>query len=311
MADAAQHGGGRRLTIAVSGSTGLVGAALCAALETDGHRVIHLRRSSTSGDDERTWDPLDPDAALLDGVDCVVHLAGASIDGRFTARHKRAVRDSRIEPTRQLAALAADQRIESFVCASAIGYYGASRRGETLTEESQRGSGFLADVVADWEAAAETASAAGVRTVVVRTGIVLSSQGGALAKLKPLFQLGLGGWLGDGRQTMSWIGLDDLIGVYRAAITDPGLSGAVNAVAPQPVSNREFTRILAGVLRRPAVLPVPAFGPALLLGREGAAEIALADQDVQPAKLLARGHEFRHGDLESALRHALDRPLRA
>lgn len=299
---------GRRLTVAVTGSSGLVGAALCSALVGDGHRVIELRRSGEPGEDRRIWDPAGPDGALLDGVDCVIHLAGESIDGRFTARHKRAMRESRIEPTRRLAALAAACGTESFICASAVGFYGASRPGEVLTEESPRGDGFLADVVADWEAAAAVAAEGGVRTVMVRTGIVLSARGGALAKLKLLFKAGLGGRLGSGWQTMSWITLDDLVDVYRLALSDTDLAGPVNAVSPNPVNNREFTWTLSRVLRRPALLPVPAFGPALLLGREGAAELALADQAVEPTRLLAAGHEFRHPELEGALRDILGHP---
>lgn len=297
---------GRRLTVAITGSTGLIGSQLSALLTTSGHRVIHLRRTSSSRPDERQWNPQDPAGDLLDGVDSVVHLAGASISGRFTAAHKHAVRDSRIEPTRRLAQLAAASGVESFIAASAIGYYGADRSGELLTEQSERGDGFLADVVAEWEAAAAEAAGA-TRVVNLRTGIVLSPAGGALALLRPLFMLGLGGRLGDGNQMMSWIGLDDVIDIYRLAIIDQQLSGPINAVAPQPVSNAEFTRTLARTLRRPALLPVPGFGPALLLGREGADEVAMADQNVAPTALVARDHVYRHPDLAAALAHMLGR----
>jgi uncharacterized protein len=298
--------GDERLTVAVTGASGLVGRALTAFLSTGGHRVIRLVRGTPAGSD-RLWRPEDPDLDMLKGVDAVVHLAGASIAGRFSASHKRDVRESRVEPTRRLARAVAQAGVRTFVSASAIGVYGADRGDDELTEEAERGAGFLADLVADWEAAAHEARAEGVRVVMVRTGIVQSPAGGALRLQRLLFETGLGGRLGDGRQWQPWIGIDDLVDVYRRALTDARLEGPVNAVAPHPVRNEEYARTLARVLRRPALLPVPSFGPVLLLGREGAAEIAAASQRVLPARLEGLGHRFRFLDLEPALRHVLGR----
>ncbi|WP_067798286.1 TIGR01777 family oxidoreductase [Nocardia beijingensis] len=294
-------------TIAVTGASGTVGSALVAFLSTGGHRVLRLVRHQPRAADERQWDTADPAPDLFDGVDAVVHLAGASIAGRFTEGHKRAIADSRIGPTRGLAAVAAAAGVPVFVSASAIGYYGADRGDEALTEQSARGGGFLADVVDGWEAATEPAAEAGMRVVRVRTGIVQSPRGGTLRLLRPLFAAGLGGRIGSGRQWLSWIGIDDLIDVYHRALWDTGLSGAVNAVAPQPVRNAEYTQVLAAVLRRPALFPVPGFGPALLLGREGNREVASACQRVVPARLTEAGHRFRTPALEPALRHLLGR----
>lgn len=295
------------LTIAVTGSSGLVGTALCALLSTGGHRVIRLVRSPASGRGERTWQPDGPDPRLLDGVDAVVHLAGASIAGRFTESHKRAVRGSRVEPTRRLAELAARGGLAVFVSASAIGIYGPDRGPQMLPEDAERGGGFLADVVAGWEAATAQAADAGVRVVRVRTGIVQSARGGALRLLRPIFTAGLGGHVGEGDEWMSWIGLDDLLDVYLRALVDDRVSGPVNAVAPHPVTSAEYARTLAGVLHRPALLPVPDLGPRLLLGAEGSREVALASQRVEPARLTAAGHHFRRPQLAAALAHELGR----
>lgn len=296
----------RPLTVAISGASGLVGTALAAFLTTGGHRVLGLVRRIPRGPDERRWDPADPASDLLDGVDAVVHLAGASIAGRFTPAHKEAIRDSRIDPTRRLAELVGRTGGPAvFVCASAVGYYGDDRGDEVLTEDSARGDGFLADVVAGWERACEPAGQSGVRVVNVRTGIVQSPLGGTLRLLRPLFWAGFGGRLGDGRQWLSWIGLDDLLDVYHRALWDAALSGPVNAVAPVPVRNADYTRTLAAVLHRPAVVPVPPAGPRVLLGDEGARELAYACQRVEPTKLLAAGHRFRHPVIDPALRHLL------
>jgi uncharacterized protein (TIGR01777 family) len=297
------------LTIAVTGSGGLIGTALTALLTTSGHQVIRLVRRLPRHAGERYWRPEDPAPGLLDGVDAVIHLAGASIGGRFTPERKAEIRGSRILPTRHLAELAAasQERLKAFVAASAVGFYGPDRGDDVLTEDSSRGKGFLADVVADWEDATRPAAAAGVRTVQVRTGIVQTPRGGMLRLLSPLFEAGLGGRLGSGQQWLAWIGLDDLLDVYLRAVLDPALSGPVNAVAPEPVRNAGYTRTLAAVLHRPALLPVPAFGPRLLLGEEGAREIAQASQRVRPGRLIAAGHEFRQPELAGALRHLFGR----
>lgn len=303
---AAERGVGR-LTVAITGASGLVGTALAALLTTGGHRVVRLVRHDPHGPDERRWEPDAPAADLLTGVDAVVHLAGASIAGRFTDSHKQAVRESRLGPTRRLAELLANttDRPGVLVSASAIGFYGADRGDEDLTEDSERGDGFLADVVTGWEDATEPARQAGVRVVTVRTGIVQSPRGGVLRLQWPMFAAGLGGRLGDGQQWLSWIGIDDLIDVYHRAIVDDRLSGPVNAVAPQPLRNNDYTKVLANVLRRPAIFPVPSLGPRVLLGDEGASELAMASQRVLPSRLLATGYRFRHPRLDPALRHLL------
>jgi uncharacterized protein (TIGR01777 family) len=297
------------LTVAITGSSGLVGSALAALLTSGGHRVIRLVRRAPADDSERRWDPDDPDPDLLRGTSALVHLAGASIAGRFTAGHKRSIRASRITPTRRLAELAAATPggPAVMVTASAIGYYGPRRGNELLTEDSPRGDGFLADVVAGWEAASTPAQDAGLRVVLVRTGIVQSPRGGTLRLLWPLAEVGAGGRLGAGHQWVSWIGIDDLTDVYYRALTDDTLAGPVNATAPHPVRNADYARTLARVLRRPLQLPVPGLGPRLLLGAEGASELAGADQRVSPRRLLRNGHRFRHPELEPALRHLLGR----
>ena len=299
--------GGPFLTIAVTGSSGLIGSALGAYLSTGGHRVIRLVRRAPRDPTERTWDPERPDPRVLEGIDAVVHLAGASIAGRFSDAHKRLVRDSRVGPTSKLAKVMATMpngpRI--LVCASAIGFYGNARGDELLTEESGRGSGFLAEVVEAWEAAARPAADAGVRVVHVRTGIVQSARGASLKLLRPLFSVGLGGPLSPGSQWVSWIGLDDLLDVFGRALADDELAGPLNAVAPVPVTNAEYATTLARVMRRPALLKVPAFGPQMLLGAEGAREMVQASQRVAPARLEAAGHIFRHPSLETCLRHQL------
>jgi uncharacterized protein (TIGR01777 family) len=309
--------GAQPMAVAVSGASGLVGSALTAFLSTGGHRVIRLVRRPARGEDERQWEPARPTPDLLSGVDAVVHLAGASIAGRFTDAHKRAIRESRIEPTRRLAEAAAraDDGPRTFVSASAIGIYGFDRGDAVLCEESVRGDGFLADVVADWEAATAPASEAGLRVVTVRTGIVQSARGGTLPLMRPLFVAGLGGRLGSGRQWLPWIGLDDLLDVYYRALYDTRLTGPVNAVAPAPVRNTDYTKALAGVLHRPAASPcpsggrcpqpVPSLGPRLVLGTQGARELAEASQRVVPTKLESLGHRFRYPGIDDALAHEL------
>lgn len=310
-ADLAAHARypGQSLTVAMTGASGLVGTALSAFLSTGGHRVIRLTRSDPATDgpqEERRWNPERPDPAILEGVDAVVHLAGASIAGRFTPAHMAAIRDSRIEPTRRLAEAAATQGDPKvFVSASAIGYYGADHGDELLEESAPSGDDFLASVVRDWEAATAPAAEGGLRTVNVRTGIVQSMRAGVLALLKPVYESFLGGRLGDGQQWMSWIALDDLVEVYQRALLDPALVGPVNAVAPDAVRNQDYSRQLAASVHRPNLLPVPAFGPRLLLGDRGARELAFASQRVVPGALVGVDHSFRFADLRVALDHEL------
>jgi len=303
---------GEPLTIAVTGSSGLIGSALTAFLTTAGHHVIRLVRREPLSDDERHWVPLAPGPDLLDGTDVVVHLAGAPIGGRFSDRHKQALRDSRVAPTRALAEAAAQAATGKagpsvFVSASAVGYYGFDRSDERLAENSARGEGFLAQLVADWEAATAPATEAGLRVVQLRTGLVLSPRGGLLGLLYPVYLAGMGGRLGSGQQWLPWVGIDDMVDIYYRALRDPNLAGPVNAVAPVPVTNAELTATLARVLRRLALLAVPEAAARLALGPEGARELALASQRVEPAVLSRAGHRYRYPELEPALRHLLGR----
>lgn len=294
-----------RLRIAVTGSTGLVGSALVAFLTTGGHHVVRLVRRRPTGPDERRWDPLAPDPEALRDIDAVVHLAGNSIAGRFSARHKHLIRSSRVEPTRLLAHAASAAGVRVFVSASAIGIYGADRGNELIDESSAPGSGYLAEVVQAWEQAALEAADATTRVVLVRTGIVQSPQGGALRLQRPLFAAGLGGPLGTGDHWLSWIGIDDLLDVYHRALLDPRARGPINAVAPNPVRQRDYAKALGSAMHRPAFVHTPRFGPQLLLGREGERELATASQRVTPQALLELGHNFRFSHLAPVLRHLL------
>ena len=298
------------MNVAVSGASGLIGAALVSSLEAQGHRAIRLvRRMPRPDEDALRWDPstgvLTPAGPSV--ADAVVHLAGDSILGlRWTAEKKRRIRESRTTATRLLVETLT--RLTNppavLVCASGIGYYG-SRGDEVLTEDSRPGTGFLADLARDWEAATATAIARGIRVVNLRLGVVLSARGGALATMLTPFRMGLGGVIGDGAQWMSWIALDDVIGAIRHALTTDALRGPVNTVAPAPVTNADFTRTLGRVLGRPTLIPLPAFAARLALG-EMADELALVSQRVMPARLLASGFAFRRPTLEDALRAAFD-----
>lgn len=299
----------QKLVIGVTGSSGFVGAALCALLTTSGHRVIRFVRRETQSPDERRWDPHDPAPDLLDNVDAVAHLAGAPILGRFNDRHKARVRNTRTTPTQLLAELAATRGVDAFVTASGIGNYSAIPGSEPLDESAGPGSGFLADVITEWEAASKPPADAGVRCVQVRTGMALNPDGGVLGLMAPAFALGAGGRLGDGQQWMAWIALDDLIDIYRRALLDPALAGPINAVAPNPVRNIEFTEALGRTLKRPTFLHVPKFAPAAVLGQDGADEFALASQRAFPRKLFEAGHVFRHPQLESALSHMFGKAI--
>jgi uncharacterized protein (TIGR01777 family) len=296
--------------VVVSGSRGLVGSALIPFLTTGGHRVTRLVRGVAAGPDEAAWDPSRglTEPSRLDGVDAVVHLAGENIaGGRWTPARKAEIRRSRVGGTRSLCeALARLTRPPKvLVSASAVGFYG-DRGAQTLTEESGAGSGFLPDVCREWEAATEPASRAGIRVVNLRFGMILSPAGGALRKMLLPFRLGMGGRVGSGEQCTSWIALDDAIGAVHHALCEESVRGPVNAVAPAPVSNAEFARTLARVLRRPALVPLPAFAARLLFG-EMADALLLAGARVMPARLQASGYRFRFAELESALRHLLGR----
>lgn len=296
--------------VLVSGARGLVGSALTAALRARGAEVLSLTRRP-AGAGEIGWDPeagrLEP--GDLEGLDAVVHLAGEPIAARWTAARREAIRSSRVSGTRllagRLAGLECPPRV--LVSVSAIGIYG-DRGEEPLDETSPPGPGFLADVCREWEAAATPASARGIRLVQPRLGLVLAPQGGALARLLPLFRLGLGGPLGRGRAWWSWVALDDVVAVLVRACDEPGLAGPVNLVAPAPVRNGEFARVLGRVLGRPALLPVP---PLVLRAAFGqmARETLLAGARVEPARLLDSGYAFRFPELEGALRHLLGRPV--
>jgi uncharacterized protein len=296
-------------TVAVTGSSGLVGTALCAFLTTAGHRVIRLVRSVAHSDHQRTWNPNNPDPGIFEDVDAVVHLAGASIAGRFTEAHKQAIATSRLEPTRRLAdAMVRSGGARVLLAASAIGYYGRDRGDELLDEGAGSGEGFLAEVVDGWEMSTDPARNAGLRVVTVRTGIVLSATGGILKLVRPVFLAGLGGRIGDGRQWLSWVDLDDLTDLYARAIIDDRFVGPVNAVAPTPVRNQEFTETLARVLHRPALVPVPKTALAAVVGAEGVREVAGASQRVEPRRLASLGFGFRRPTLDASLRHQLGHP---
>ena len=300
----------RSMKILVTGSTGLVGSAVVSFLTTGGHQVVRLVRGAARGDDEVAWNPAtgEIDAAKLEGLDAVVHLAGENIaTGRWTVAKKTAIRDSRVNGTRALCETLAklSNKPRVFVGASAIGYYG--ERGEAvMTESSPPNLDFLGNVCRDWEGATEPAKQAGIRVVNLRIGVVLTPRGGALAKMLTPFKLCAGGIVGSGRQYWSWIALDDVVGAIHHAITHEELSGPVNAVSPESLTNAEFTKILGRVLRRPTIAPLPAFVVKLLLGEMGE-ELLLASTRVVPTRLQESGYQFRCPTLEVALRHLLGR----
>jgi uncharacterized protein (TIGR01777 family) len=301
---------GETVDVVVSGSSGLIGTALVEALAAAGHRPIRLVRGDARGEVIR-WDPKAGtiDAASLEGVGAAVHLAGAGIgDHRWTEDYKREIRESRTVSTDLLArTLASLSRPPSVLLSgSAIGYYG-DRGDEVLTEASAGGDTFLADVCQAWEAATAPASEADLRVVHLRTGIVLSADGGALKKQLPLFKLGLGGRFGSGRQWQSWIAIDDWVGA-ALHLLEHDVVGPVNLTAPNPVTNAEFASTLGRVLHRPAFVPVPRFGPKLVLGAELADSLLFESQRVLPSILHESGHQVAHADLEPALRAVLGRP---
>lgn len=293
------------MKIVVFGGSGLVGTALRAALQAEGHSAPAMAapRAGNAG-----WDPSAgaEQLAAMEGADAIVHLGGASIgESRWTPERKEVLRSSRIESTRLLVNAMAQlrQKPRAFACASAVGYYG-SRGDETLTERSSAGEDFLGRLAQDWEAQALRAEEQRIRTVLMRFGVILSAKGGALPKMLTPFRLGAGGRLGDGKQWMAWVAIEDVVEAIRCAIANPEARGAINVVAPNPVHNAEFTRVLAHVLRRPAIFPAPAFALRLMLG-EMADALLLSSQRAQPEKLKALGYQFRFESLEPALRETL------
>jgi uncharacterized protein (TIGR01777 family) len=298
------------MRVLVTGSSGLVGRSLIETLRAEGHAVTRLVRRPLNAEDERYWNPargnIDEEALA---VDAIVHLAGESIaEGRWTDAKKNRIRESRVNGTRLLSEAVARLPVPPrvLVSASAIGFYGDSGERE-LDEGASPGSGFLPDVCREWEGATAAASAAGTRVVNLRIGVVLSPDGGALARMLTPFRLGIAGRIGNGRQWMSWVSLDDLVGAVSHALSDESLRGPVNAVAPQPVTNTEYTRTLGRVLSRPTVLPMPAFAARLAFGQM-ADDLLLASLRIAPTVLAKAGFRFRHPDLETALRVLLDQP---
>ena len=307
---AGRYGAVRPMRILVAGGSGLMGRALGPFLQTQGHEVVRLVRHAPAGEGEIYWNPAvgELDAAKLGDVDAVINLSGENVGaGRWTAARRERILRSRIDTTRTLVTAVAKlpRKPAVFVSASAVGFYG-DRGDEVLTEASVIGHGFLPEVCLVWETHAEGAARAGIRTVLLRFGVVLSPAGGALAKLLPLFRAGLGGRVGDGKQWMSWTSIDDAAGAIYHALLDARCAGAVNVVAPQAVTNGEFSATLAQMLRRPAVLPVPAAALRLVFGEMADATL-LASTRVVPERLRETGYVFRHATLEAALRGVLGR----
>lgn len=301
------------MRVTVTGATGLIGSRLLPALLADGCEVTALARSPERARSRlpgsvevAAWDPAagPAPAETLEGRGAVIHLAGENVGQRWSERAKSAIRDSRVVGTEHLVEglAAARERPRTLICSSSVGYYGAAGE-EPLDEESPPGAGFLARVCVDWEAQARRAAELGVRTVNLRTGVVLDRAGGALARMLPPFRLGLGGPVAGGRQFMSWIHHEDLVGLMLAALRDERFAGPVNATAPEPVSNREFSRTLGRVLRRPALIPVPALAMRAIFGEMSS--VITTGARVMPAKALVLGFRFAHAELEGALRALL------
>jgi uncharacterized protein (TIGR01777 family) len=296
------------MRVLLTGSSGLIGRALLAFLTANGHKVVGLTRSKTASRSQQiSWDP---DAGIiqtddLEDFDAVVHLAGETIMGRWTPAKKTRILESRVKGTQLLCESLAHLRRRPIVLvsASAIGYYG-SRGDKVLDEGSSAGSLFLSEVAKAWEAATEPARCHGIRVVNLRIGFVLSKEGGGLAAMLLPFRLGVGGCVGNGRQYLSWVAIDDVVGAVSYAILSDTLHGPVNAVAPRPVTNREFTTTLGSVLRRPTIFPLPAFALHMIMG-EMADNLLLSSTRVQPARLLANGYEFQFPELKGALQHVL------
>jgi uncharacterized protein (TIGR01777 family) len=294
--------------IAVSGASGLLGSALVPALEGGGHEVVRLVRREPRGPAEVAWDPAAGriDASGLSGIDAAVNLSGATIGRRWTAERKREIFESRVLSTGLLARTMAtlEPRPSVLVCAGGVGIYG-DRGDEILTEESELGTGFLADVGTAWEGSAEPARAAGIRVVNFRQGIVLSRGGGALERMLTPFKLGVGGRIGGGKQWWSWVTLDDLTAAYRFAL-EGDLAGPVNLASPNPATNAQFVKLLGRALHRPTVFPLPALAVRTLFGQMGEA-VLLEGQRTLPARLLDAGFTFAYADLDTALARALEK----
>jgi uncharacterized protein len=297
------------MNILISGASGLIGSELSAFLTSAGHQVTALTRSKDKPGNIY-WDPAkgDIEANKLNGFDAVIHLAGENIASRWTAEKKQRIRDSRVKGTEMLCETLArlDQPPTTLLCASAIGYYG-NRGDEILTETSRPGDTFLSKVCEEWEEATAPALQKGIRVCNMRIGAVLTPKGGALAKMLTPFRLGVGGKVGPGTQYMSWIALDDVVGAFNHALQTSALLGPVNVVSPNPVTNKEFTKTLGRVLGRPTIFPLPGFMARAMFG-EMANELLLGSARIQPIRLQESGYQFRHPDLEEALRYLLSKP---
>lgn len=296
------------MKILLSGSHGLVGRALMRSLETEGHEIFRLVRYAPRSDAEVEWSPdrYSIALAMIEGFDAVVNLAGESIaEGRWTEEKKRRIRESRVKGTKLLGDALANltKPPRTFICASAIGYYG-NRGDEILTETSAPGDDFLAEVCVEWEKATALATEKGIRVVNARFGVILDKSGGALAKMLPPFRMGVGGRVGNGKQWMSWIALDDVVGALKFALVNESLRGPVNFVAPAPVANAEFTKTLGKALSRPTLFPIPAFAVRLAFGEMGEA-LLLSGQRVEPSQLERGRYPFLHRELEEALHKIL------